>query len=101
MLIALSIVSYRSITASTLDVGWVQHTYDVIDRLDGLLAATQDIETGYRGFIISGDERFLAAYTDGLAKAPAAVAAIATLTGDNPVQQRRIPTLTALVARKM
>ena len=101
MLIALSVVSYRRVVASTSSAVWVEHTHQVIDGLAGLLSATQDIETGYRGFVISGDERFLMPYEDGLSKAPETLAAIATLTADNPAQQRRILRLTMLVGQKI
>ena len=101
LLIALSVLSYRRVVASTTGAVWVEHTHQVIERLAGLLSATQDIETGYRGFVITGDERFLVPYQDGLSKAPASLAAIATLTTDNPAQQRRIPRLTALIGQKI
>ena len=47
-----------------------------------------------------GDDRFLASYGRGLADAPAALAAITTLTLDDS-SQRHIPALTALVLREM
>jgi signal transduction histidine kinase/DNA-binding response OmpR family regulator len=101
MLILLSIVSYRRVVASTTGAVWVEHTHQVIERLAGLLSATQDIETGYRGFVLAGDERFLVPYEDGLSKAPASLSATAMLTADNPAQQRRIPRLTTLVGQKI
>jgi signal transduction histidine kinase/DNA-binding response OmpR family regulator len=101
MLIALSVVSYRGIGASATGAEWVRHTHEVIERLSDLRSAVQDIEVGYRGFVLVGDDRFLASYADGLEKAPAALAAIATLTVDNPRQQARIPELTTLVHREM
>jgi two-component system sensor histidine kinase/response regulator len=101
MLIALSVMSYRIAVASSTAADWVRHTHEVIERLAGLLSAVQDIETGYRGFLLVGDERFLVPYEDGRRKAPAALSAIATLTADNPDQQRRTSRLTALVGEKM
>jgi two-component system sensor histidine kinase/response regulator len=101
LLIALSVVSDRRVVASTASAVWVEHTHHVIERLAGLLSATQDIEIGYRGFVITGDERLLVPYKDGLSKASASLAAIAMLTADNPEQQRRIPRLTTLVGQKI
>ena len=98
LLLALSAVSYRSIVASRTGTGWVRHTHEVIERLSELQSAMQDIEVGYRGFVLVGDDRFLASYGEGLAAAPVALAAIATLTVDNPQQQRRIPELTTVRA---
>jgi two-component system, sensor histidine kinase and response regulator len=99
MLIALSVLSYRSVVASTAAADWMRHTHQVIERLAGLLSAVQDIETGYRGFALGGDDSFLVPYEDGLARAPEDLAAIAKLTSDNPEQQRRVAQLTTLVGR--
>jgi two-component system sensor histidine kinase/response regulator len=101
MLIALSVVSYRRVVASTASAVWVEHTHQVIEKLAGLLSATQDIETGYRGFVLAGEERYLLLYEDGLSKAPAELAAITMLTADNPGQQQRIARLTTLVDQKI
>jgi two-component system sensor histidine kinase/response regulator len=101
LLLALTAVSYRSIVASAMGADWVRHTHEVIERLSDLRSAMQDIEVGYRGFVLVGDERFLASYGDGLGKAPTALAAIAMLTVDNARQQQRIPELTTLVHREM
>jgi len=97
MLIALSAVSYRSVVASTAGAAWLRHTHQVIEQLAGLLSATQDIEAGYRGFALVGDETFLAPYEEGRAKVSTDLAAIATQTADNPGQQQRIARLTALI----
>jgi two-component system sensor histidine kinase/response regulator len=97
VLIALSVMSYRITVASRTGDAWVRHTHEVIDRLAGLLSAVQDIETGYRGFLLVDDDRFLAPYDDGRRQAPAALSAIASLTADNANQQRRIVRLAALV----
>lgn len=83
MLVALSFVSYTRVVATTTGAAHIQHTHQVIEKLSDLLSATQDIETGYRGFVIAGDERFLVSYKDGLATAPVALAAIGALTVDN------------------
>jgi signal transduction histidine kinase/CheY-like chemotaxis protein len=101
MLIALSVVSYRTVVSSTAATGWLRHTHQVLESCAGLLSATQDIETGYRGFALTGDERFLVSYEDGLAKAPVEVAAIAMLTADNQSQHRHIARLTTLVDRQI
>ncbi len=97
MLIALSVVSYQRVVASTASTEWHRRSHEVMERLAALLSDTQDIETGYRGFLLVGDETFLQPYEDGLAKAPSDLAALTMLTAYDPAQQRRIATLTALV----
>jgi two-component system sensor histidine kinase/response regulator len=101
LLIGLSIASYRSTVASRDAASWVSHTHDVLEQIAELQSAVQDIEVGYRGFVLVGDDKFLASYGAGLAQAPPALEAIRTLTATNPRQQQRIPELTALVRREM
>jgi CHASE3 domain len=55
MLIALSVVSYRTVATSNAGIAWLLHTHQVLEKSAGLLSATQDIETGYRGFALTGD----------------------------------------------
>jgi signal transduction histidine kinase len=101
ILIVLSVVSYRTVVTSAAGTAWLRHTHQVLATCAGLLSSTQDIESGYRGFALTGDNRFLVSYEDGLAKAPAALAAIAMLTADNQSQQQRISGLTTLVGRQI
>lgn len=37
----------------------VTHTYEIIETLDGLLTDMLDVETGQRGFVITGEDRYL------------------------------------------
>ena len=101
VLMALSVVSYRSTVASGDAAEWVRHTHEVLEQLAELRSAMQDIEVGYRGFVLVGDEKFLGAYREGLAQAPRALRAIATLTADNSRHGQRLPDLTALVGREI
>ena len=101
VLLALGVVSYRRVVATTAGAASVQHTHRVIETLAGLLSATQDIEAGYRGFGLGGDERFLVIYQDGMAKAPLALAEVATLTADNPGQQRTLAGLVTQVGEQI
>ena len=44
---------------------WVTHTYEVIEHANTILEAAVDMETGMRGFLLAGQDEFLAPYTDG------------------------------------
>jgi signal transduction histidine kinase/DNA-binding response OmpR family regulator len=101
MLIALSVVSYRTVATSNAGIAWLLHTHKVLEKSAGLLSATQDIETGYRGFALTGDSKSLVPYQDGRAQAITGLAAIKMLTADNQSQQRRIARLTTLVGQEI
>jgi PAS domain S-box-containing protein len=101
MLLALSVVSYRTVVTSNAGTTWLLHTHQVLEKSSGLLSATQDVETGYRGFALTGDSRSLVPYQDGLARAITGLAAIKMLTADNQSQQIRIARLTTLLGREI
>jgi two-component system, cell cycle sensor histidine kinase and response regulator CckA len=98
ILIVLTVVSYRSVVAVIADATRARHPHQVVEKLAELLAAMQDAEAGAYGFALAGDESFLVSYDDGLVKAPAALAALGTLTATNPAQQRSLARLAPLVS---
>nr|WP_241527384.1 response regulator [Sphingomonas turrisvirgatae] len=69
------------------DTAKVVHTHEVITELSSLLSAAQDAETGQRGFLLTGNNRYLEPYQDAVARADASVTTIQALVADNPVQQ--------------
>ncbi|MFN9586037.1 MAG: methyl-accepting chemotaxis protein [Pseudomonadaceae bacterium] len=72
------------------------HTYDVINESADLLANLINIETGARGFVITGRDQFLGPMESGERELQAHMAQLRQLTRDNPAQQRRLSELQAL-----
>jgi len=72
------------------------HTYDVINESSGLLASLINIETGARGFVITGRDQFLGPMQAGEKDFQTHMAELRQLTRDNPAQQRRFTELQAL-----
>ncbi len=60
----------------------------------------QDAETGQRGFIITGDERFLEPYDRALREMDGALAELQRRLADDPAQSREVVALRTLVGRK-
>ena len=100
LLLVIGGVAYRSITSLTETSYWVAHTHEVIEHIVSALAAIKDIETGARGFVITGDDAFLEPYRAGMQGLPRAMKELRSLTADNPVQQKRLDELEPLVAQK-
>ena len=67
-----------------------EHTTDVLQSADAILAAMVDQETGLRGFLLSGRESFLEPVLEGSRQREVATARAKQLTADNPAQQRRL-----------
>jgi signal transduction histidine kinase len=66
---------------------WVQHTYQVITQVETIMSSAKDAETGERGYLITGDEVYLAPYTQAVKDLPVEMNVFASLTADNPTQQ--------------
>ncbi|WP_120994696.1 response regulator [Stutzerimonas urumqiensis] len=58
-----------------------------------------DLETGMRGYLIAGDERFLQPYEVGLPQVRAGLDELERFAGDDPAQQQRIRQIRALHLR--
>ncbi len=79
----------------------VDHSREVVDKLDATLVDMLNTETGNRGYAISGDAEFLQPYEEGVASARASFAAVKRLTQDSPGQQRRLAELEPLIQNKI
>lgn len=69
------------------------HTVDVMADADALLLALVDIESGERGFALTGDERFLQPYEEGLRAYERHMGRLRELVVDDPAQMRRLDEL--------
>lgn len=72
---------------------WVTHTYQVVAQLDRELSLIQDVVTGTRGFVITGQETFLEPYQAGVRGLNDNLRALSSLVRDNPQQSARVATL--------
>ena len=100
VLLVVGAVSYDSTTKLRSSADWVQHTHEVITGLDELMSATKDAETGERGFVITGESRFLEPFNGASDVVDQKLKQVRDLTSDNPIQQQRIQALEALIASK-
>lgn len=94
-------VAYRNVEHLRNDAQRVVHTHEVLNVLNDLLSSMKDAETGQRGFLITGDERYLDPYNDALRSVDEQIERIKRLTKDNERQQSRIPRLQTLIQGKM
>ncbi|MUK68336.1 methyl-accepting chemotaxis protein [Aliivibrio fischeri] len=64
----------------------VEHTYNVLLGIEEAIQQVVNMETGYRGFLLTNNASFLAPYESGNKKVKEALNVLLTLTSDNPVQ---------------
>ena len=77
----------------------VRHTVEVDARLARVMSALQDAETGQRGFVISGNESFLAPYRASRDAFEHNIARLGDLVADNPEQIAQVARLQKLATQ--
>jgi len=75
----------------------VDHTREVLYEAERIQTVSRDMESGTRGFIITGDERFLELFYRGADSIYDDLASLKHLTLNNPIQQKRVDTLQQLI----
>ncbi|KAA0945950.1 response regulator [Pseudomonas sp. ANT_H14] len=77
-------------------IQWVGHTDRVINNLNETSKLTIDLETGMRGFLITGDEHFLDPYEVAKPRIISDLRGLQELVADNPQQFDRLKRLESL-----
>ena len=95
------VVSYLSVARLNEEAAWVEHTHEVLSRLELLLAAVTDAETAERGYVITGDESYLEPYRKSAGVAAVQASRLRELTADNHVQQQRLDSVVPLVSDRL
>jgi methyl-accepting chemotaxis protein len=101
LLLGIGIVAYGSINSLTATSHLVTHTHSVLEHIGEMISLLKDAETGQRGYIITGDEKFLEPYRAALNGIPPVMKELRELSADNPNQQRRIDAAEPLIAAKL
>jgi signal transduction histidine kinase len=82
-----SAVSLVTLNRASNKEDWVQHTHQVIQRLEFLLSVLKDAETGARGYIITRQVHTLDPYNHAEVSCLRILHGLQVLTDDNPQQQ--------------
>ena len=77
-------------------IQWVEHTDRVINNANEAVKLSVDLETGMRGFLITGDEHFLDPYEVAKPQILGQLRSLQGLVSDNPQQSDRLKRLEAL-----
>ncbi len=94
-------ITRRQIAVQDSNQGWVEHTQRVLLELRTVESLLVDAETGQRGFLYTGEPRYLEPYNNALTQVYAHIDKLAALVVDNPQQSARMPDLRRLSKQKM
>ncbi|PQO96547.1 two-component system sensor histidine kinase/response regulator [Massilia phosphatilytica] len=87
----LSALVFVGIIAYLINVlSWVEHSEHVIGRANEVSRLSSDMEAGMRGYVLSGDDDFLAPYLAAKPRMDAELKNLVRLVGDNPTQIDRL-----------
>lgn len=101
ILMIVGVVTYRSTTQLVSASELRQQTYEVLNRLAELEALAVDIQSGVRGYAITGEKQYLEPYQAALLRTDKVIQEIRELTKDNPHQQRRLDAIEPLVKNRL
>src|ERR1700760_4549936 len=94
-------VTRRQIAAQDSNQDWVEHTQRVLLEMTTVESLLKDAETGQRGFLYTGEERYLEPYNKAIAEVDSHLDKLADLVKDNATQSARMPELRALTKKKL
>jgi signal transduction histidine kinase len=97
-LIALNELGYRRSTDAALVLIEEQETRS---QTNLLLQQVLDAETGQRGFLLTGDEKYLVPYSEATSKINSTLDKLRLMYADDPAQLARFATLARAVSRKL
>lgn len=101
LLIFNAATSYRNTLKLIENQQWVSHTHKVLTELEATLSTLKDAETGQRGYLLTGEERYLEPYHSAIARINKQVVGLQQLTADNKRQQQRIRDLKIVIDSKL
>ena len=80
---------------------WVSHTRQVLLELSETESLLRGAQAGQRGYLYTGNPKYLVPFNLAVAQAGARIDSLAQLTTDNPRQQACIPVLRSLTQSKL
>lgn len=101
LLVAIGVIAYRCTDTLTRTSYWVTRSHNVLEKITALMSVAKDAETGQRGFLLTGDENYLAPYNDGQAQLPKVLKDLHELTADNRDQSERVDQAEGFISQKM
>jgi signal transduction histidine kinase len=101
LMLAIAVLSDRSLTNVSERTSWVEHTEGVIAVAEDIQSDLVDSETAARGFIITGEAHFIEPHTAARGAVQTKINRLLELMSDNPRQQTRLREVQALAEERL
>ena len=100
-IVLIGTVSWRNTVKLTETATMVEETHKVLEVLEGVFSDLKDCETGQRGFLLTGDEKYQAPFVTGSAAVHLKVNNLRDLLKGHTEQLRRLEALDPLIDSKL
>ena len=97
----IAVMSYTALQARTDSREAIARTMVTLENLQRAISAVKDAETGQRGFLLTGEEPYLAPHSQAVAQIPGEIEGLRRLMEGNEAQARRVDRLAKLVDQKL
>ena len=101
ILITNAVLARRQLRVQESSQGWVYQTQQVLIELRRTESLLTDAETGQRGFLYTGDPKYLAHYDLALSELSSHIDRLAQLTADNPAEGAKVSALREMSVVKL
>jgi PAS domain S-box-containing protein len=101
IIVANTALSYRNTVQLYAAAEGVAHSEQVQGALEQVLTSAAEAETGQRGYIITGNDRYLEPFKSAEQRIDAEVSSLAQLTRDNAEQEAEVPRLQRFIVQKL
>ncbi len=101
LLLGNALVTRHRLEVESGDAQWALHSKQVLIEMRQTESLLVDAETGQRGYLLTGDAKYLAPYNQASTDIDASIDSLARFTADNRVEQRNIAELRTLAREKM
>jgi PAS domain S-box-containing protein len=100
LLVANTVVTFWNLESIDRNSRDVARTHEVLVGLEAVLSNLRDAETGQRGYLLTGDERYLAPYLQARSMVDQSVNTLKTIAANNGIRQDHIARIELVTAAK-
>jgi signal transduction histidine kinase len=101
ILVCIGTLSFWSEVRNEKDREWVTHTLLAVEKLQAVRIDITQAETGQRGYVQTGLDRYLELYRGGVSRVGQDITELPDLTSDNAAEQKAIVRLRPLIAARL
>jgi PAS domain S-box-containing protein len=101
LLIVNALFTGRRLNVLVANQTWVVHSGQVLAEVEATQSLLLDAETGQRGYLLTGEARYLEPYNNAVTEIDGHIQDLSRLTADNPPEQGNVAQLGSLAHQKL